>query len=249
MSLYSTCANAFVFFDRHELRNECMYVSLSIYLSIYLMILTFTFTFSHLADDSSRSTGLTCLVSFLIAIIFAQGSGSYWLALFDSFAGSIPLLVIALCELIAVSYIYGIDRWAQSAKKVAFFCPLISHCYQTLKSKQVHTSFNAAARQKGDLAVIFLAGEQEGWHAGRECCFSLSSRSHSSLWQIQWGHWVHDWSQAKHLLAGDLEVSEPPHHPGHPGVLLRHHGRQTTQLHRLGSRIGTPCLIRHMFRL
>ncbi|XP_012686874.2 sodium-dependent neutral amino acid transporter B(0)AT1-like [Clupea harengus] len=56
-------------------------------------------------------TGLTCLVSFLIAIIFAQGSGSYWLALFDSFAGSIPLLVIALCELIAVSYIYGIDRF------------------------------------------------------------------------------------------------------------------------------------------
>ncbi|XP_062385143.1 sodium-dependent neutral amino acid transporter B(0)AT1-like [Sardina pilchardus] len=56
-------------------------------------------------------TGLTCLVSCLIALIFAQGSGSYWLALFDGFAGSIPLLVIALCELIAVSYIYGIDRF------------------------------------------------------------------------------------------------------------------------------------------
>ncbi|KAG5265029.1 hypothetical protein AALO_G00260660 [Alosa alosa] len=46
-------------------------------------------------------TGLTCLVSCLIALIFTQGSGSYWLALFDGFAGSIPLLVIALCELIA----------------------------------------------------------------------------------------------------------------------------------------------------
>ncbi|XP_063042088.1 sodium-dependent neutral amino acid transporter B(0)AT1-like [Engraulis encrasicolus] len=56
-------------------------------------------------------TGLTCLVSFLIALIFVQGSGSYWLALFDSFAGSIPLLVIAFCELMAVSYIYGIDRF------------------------------------------------------------------------------------------------------------------------------------------
>ncbi|KAL2080628.1 hypothetical protein ACEWY4_024421 [Coilia grayii] len=56
-------------------------------------------------------TGLTCLVSFLIALIFVQGSGSYWLALFDGFAGSIPLLVIALCEIIAVAYIYGIDRF------------------------------------------------------------------------------------------------------------------------------------------
>ncbi|KAI7798619.1 hypothetical protein IRJ41_009958 [Triplophysa rosa] len=56
-------------------------------------------------------TGLTCLVSFLVALIFVQSSGNYWLTLFDGFAGSIPLLVIALCEIIAVVYIYGIDRF------------------------------------------------------------------------------------------------------------------------------------------
>lgn len=54
--------------------------------------------------------GIVCLVSFTIALIFAQQSGNYWLALFDSFAGSIPLLVIAFCEMMAVAYIYGIDR-------------------------------------------------------------------------------------------------------------------------------------------
>uniref|UniRef100_A0A673GSW3 Transporter n=1 Tax=Sinocyclocheilus rhinocerous TaxID=307959 RepID=A0A673GSW3_9TELE len=54
-------------------------------------------------------TGLVCFVSFGLAIIFAQGSGEYWLALFDSFAGSIPLLIIAFCEMMAVAYIYGID--------------------------------------------------------------------------------------------------------------------------------------------
>lgn len=56
-------------------------------------------------------SGLVCFVSFGLAIIFAQGSGEYWLALFDSFAGSIPLLIIAFCEMTAVVYIYGIDRW------------------------------------------------------------------------------------------------------------------------------------------
>ncbi|XP_051949427.1 solute carrier family 6 member 19a, tandem duplicate 1 [Xyrauchen texanus] len=56
-------------------------------------------------------TGLACLVSFLMALIFVQSSGNYWLVLFDGFAGSIPLLVIALCEIIAVVYIYGIDRF------------------------------------------------------------------------------------------------------------------------------------------
>ncbi|XP_053323289.1 sodium-dependent neutral amino acid transporter B(0)AT1 [Spea bombifrons] len=56
-------------------------------------------------------TGLICAVSFLIALIFVLESGNYWLALFDSFAGSIPLLIIAFCEMFAVVYIYGIDRF------------------------------------------------------------------------------------------------------------------------------------------
>ncbi|KAJ8335114.1 hypothetical protein SKAU_G00407530 [Synaphobranchus kaupii] len=56
-------------------------------------------------------TGCTCLISFILALIFVQRSGNYWLALFDSFAGSIPLLVIAFCEMMAVIYLYGVDRF------------------------------------------------------------------------------------------------------------------------------------------
>ncbi|XP_066572084.1 sodium-dependent neutral amino acid transporter B(0)AT1 [Amia ocellicauda] len=56
-------------------------------------------------------TGTICLVSLLIALIFVQQSGNYWLALFDNFAGSIPLLIIAFCEMVGVVYIYGIDRF------------------------------------------------------------------------------------------------------------------------------------------
>ncbi|KAI7798633.1 sodium-dependent neutral amino acid transporter B(0)AT1-like isoform X2 [Triplophysa rosa] len=61
-------------------------------------------------------TGIVCFASFGLAVIFAQGSGNYWLALFDSFAGSIPLLIIAFCEMMAVSYIYGIDRFNDDIK-------------------------------------------------------------------------------------------------------------------------------------
>uniref|UniRef100_A0A667X069 Transporter n=1 Tax=Myripristis murdjan TaxID=586833 RepID=A0A667X069_9TELE len=56
-------------------------------------------------------TGLTCLVSFALGLIFALRSGNYWLALFDGFAGSIPLLIIAFFEMISVIYIYGVDRF------------------------------------------------------------------------------------------------------------------------------------------
>lgn len=56
-------------------------------------------------------TGITCLACCLVGLIFVQGSGNYWLALFDQFAGSIPLLIIAFCEMFGVVYVYGIDRF------------------------------------------------------------------------------------------------------------------------------------------
>lgn len=55
--------------------------------------------------------GLTCLICFALGLIFATRSGNYWLALFDNFAGSIPLLVIGFSEMVAIVYVYGVDRF------------------------------------------------------------------------------------------------------------------------------------------
>ncbi|XP_054434197.1 sodium-dependent neutral amino acid transporter B(0)AT1 [Pteronotus mesoamericanus] len=56
-------------------------------------------------------TGLICLGSYFIAFIFTLNSGQYWLSLMDGYAGSIPLLIIAFCEMFAVVYVYGVDRF------------------------------------------------------------------------------------------------------------------------------------------
>ena len=48
--------------------------------------------------------------TYLIAFIFTLNSGQYWLSLLDSYAGSIPLLVIAFFEMFSVVYVYGVDR-------------------------------------------------------------------------------------------------------------------------------------------
>ncbi|XP_062265973.1 sodium-dependent neutral amino acid transporter B(0)AT1-like [Platichthys flesus] len=61
-------------------------------------------------------TGTTCFVAFLITLLFAQPSGLYWVNLFDNFAGSVPLLTTGLFEMIAVVYIYGIDRFNEDIK-------------------------------------------------------------------------------------------------------------------------------------
>uniref|UniRef100_A0A669E6E1 Transporter n=1 Tax=Oreochromis niloticus TaxID=8128 RepID=A0A669E6E1_ORENI len=56
-------------------------------------------------------TGLICLISFAVALIFTLGSGNYWLEIFNSYVGSVPLLIIAFFEIIAVAYVYGINRF------------------------------------------------------------------------------------------------------------------------------------------
>ncbi|XP_034017222.1 sodium-dependent neutral amino acid transporter B(0)AT1-like [Thalassophryne amazonica] len=55
-------------------------------------------------------TGTICAACFIISLLFTQQSGIYWLTVFDRFAGSVPLLVVGFFEMIAVAYIYGIDR-------------------------------------------------------------------------------------------------------------------------------------------
>ncbi|KAL4646924.1 sodium-dependent neutral amino acid transporter B(0)AT3-like [Arapaima gigas] len=56
-------------------------------------------------------TGFMCVAYFIFGLIFTLGSGNYWLEIFNSYVGSVPLLVIAFFEITAVVYIYGIDRF------------------------------------------------------------------------------------------------------------------------------------------
>ncbi|XP_054461831.1 sodium-dependent neutral amino acid transporter B(0)AT1-like [Anoplopoma fimbria] len=70
-------------------------------------------------------TGVTCAVAFIICLLFAQHSGIYWVTLFDNFAGSVPLLTIGLFEMIAVVYIYGIDRFNEDLEFMVGYKPSI----------------------------------------------------------------------------------------------------------------------------
>ncbi|XP_006272964.1 sodium-dependent neutral amino acid transporter B(0)AT3 [Alligator mississippiensis] len=61
-------------------------------------------------------SGVICLISFALALCFTLRSGSYWLHVFDSYAGSLPLLIIAFFEVTAVAYVYGIKRFSDNIK-------------------------------------------------------------------------------------------------------------------------------------
>ncbi|XP_058943420.1 sodium-dependent neutral amino acid transporter B(0)AT1 [Pocillopora verrucosa] len=57
-------------------------------------------------------TGLTCLFCLIVGLLFCQTSGEYWLQLFDSFTGTLPLLFICFFELIGVAWVYGTKRFS-----------------------------------------------------------------------------------------------------------------------------------------
>ncbi|GFO07012.1 coiled-coil domain-containing protein 113-like [Plakobranchus ocellatus] len=58
------------------------------------------------------TSGILCLLCFFIGLLFVLGSGSYWVALFDTFAGSFPLIIVALGECLAVGWVFGVNRFA-----------------------------------------------------------------------------------------------------------------------------------------
>ncbi|XP_059899555.1 sodium-dependent neutral amino acid transporter B(0)AT3-like [Gadus macrocephalus] len=61
---------------------------------------------------SELVTAGVCLISFLVALVFTLGSGNYWLEIFNSYVGSVPLLIIAFFELIGVIYFYGMQKFS-----------------------------------------------------------------------------------------------------------------------------------------
>jgi len=54
-----------------------------------------------------------CTASFGIGLLFTQRSGKYYLEIFDGYAGTVPLLLIAFFETVAVVWIYGFDKFSE----------------------------------------------------------------------------------------------------------------------------------------
>ncbi|KAF7268880.1 sodium- and chloride-dependent transporter XTRP3 isoform X4 [Rhynchophorus ferrugineus] len=68
-------------------------------------------------------TACLCLTCFVIGLIFTTGAGEYWLSMFDSFAGTIGLVVVALMEMIAVIYVYGHERFTNDIYEMTGYKP------------------------------------------------------------------------------------------------------------------------------
>ncbi|KAM9426001.1 sodium- and chloride-dependent transporter XTRP3 [Pholidichthys leucotaenia] len=57
--------------------------------------------------------GLVCLFCLLLGLGFTTTSGNYWFTMFNDYGANFSLLFVVLIEIITVSYIYGIKRFAK----------------------------------------------------------------------------------------------------------------------------------------
>ncbi|XP_026523464.1 sodium-dependent neutral amino acid transporter B(0)AT2 [Notechis scutatus] len=64
-----------------------------------------------------------CLLAFCIGLIFVQRSGNYFVTMFDDYSATLPLLIVVILENIAMSYVYGIDKFMEDLKDMLGFSP------------------------------------------------------------------------------------------------------------------------------
>ncbi|KAG2459828.1 S6A15 protein, partial [Polypterus senegalus] len=70
-----------------------------------------------------------CLLAFSLGLIFVQRSGNYFVAMFDDYSATLPLLIVVILENIAVAWIYGTDKFFDDLKDMLGFSPFRYYYY------------------------------------------------------------------------------------------------------------------------
>ncbi|KAL6079173.1 hypothetical protein STEG23_034663, partial [Scotinomys teguina] len=74
-------------------------------------------------EDELNKVIICCLLAFCIGLIFVQRSGNYFVTMFDDYSATLPLLIVVILENIAVSFVYGIDKFMEDLTDMLGFAP------------------------------------------------------------------------------------------------------------------------------
>ncbi|XP_046906825.1 sodium-dependent neutral amino acid transporter B(0)AT2 [Hypomesus transpacificus] len=70
-----------------------------------------------------------CLLAFCIGLLFVQRSGNYFVAMFDDYSATLPLLIVVILENVAVAWVYGTDKFFEDLKDMLGFTPFRFYYY------------------------------------------------------------------------------------------------------------------------
>ncbi|XP_060748451.1 sodium-dependent neutral amino acid transporter B(0)AT2 [Tachysurus vachellii] len=67
--------------------------------------------FKLLGRHKTLLTMFSCILGFLIGLLFTQRSGNYFVTMFDDYSATLPLIIVVIFETISVAWVYGADRF------------------------------------------------------------------------------------------------------------------------------------------
>ena len=123
--------------------------------------------------SQAKFTGLTCATLAAIGVIFCLRSGLQWVDIFDGYSGTLPLLVIALCEVLVAAYIYGVPKLEKDVlvscgfEKRSILQPFWNICWKVISPALLTVIVLMAV-------VSFLLEKFFGWITGQQYCFRRS---------------------------------------------------------------------------
>ncbi|CAB1312323.1 unnamed protein product, partial [Coregonus sp. 'balchen'] len=88
-----------------------------------------TDNFKVLKRHKTMLTVCSCVVGFLIGMLFTQRCGNYFVMMFDDYSATLPLIIVVVFECFSVSWVYGADRFLDDIEKMLHWRPPVVYKY------------------------------------------------------------------------------------------------------------------------
>ncbi|XP_070847045.1 sodium-dependent neutral amino acid transporter B(0)AT2-like [Chaetodon trifascialis] len=85
--------------------------------------------FKTLANNKTKFTIFSCIVGFLIGLLFTQRCGNYFVTMFDDYSATLPLIIVVVFETFSVSWLYGADRFLDDIEAMLGWRPSVIYKY------------------------------------------------------------------------------------------------------------------------
>lgn len=86
-------------------------------------------SFKVLGKNKTKLTIFSCLVGFLIGLLFTQRCGNYFVSMFDDYSATLPLIIVVVFETFSVAWLYGADRFLDDIEGMLGWRPHIIYKY------------------------------------------------------------------------------------------------------------------------
>ncbi|KAF7653759.1 hypothetical protein LDENG_00078770 [Lucifuga dentata] len=85
--------------------------------------------FKSIANNKTKFTVLSCIIGFLIGLLFTQRCGNYFVMMFDDYSATLPLIIVVVFETFSVSWLYGADRFLNDIEAMLGWRPSVVYKY------------------------------------------------------------------------------------------------------------------------